>query len=188
MPTGDFPERKFDAYETATLEGASNLFESEAIPSASDSTERPESSRTPRREVWWVDQGTTDQNLDSIWQCFEDRLNRSLLFSSTSLLRRINSPGDNNLRRNLHQCPGYLREEITLTSDVSRSAIVSHAYPSQSELCSICGQLVQYVYSQPLGTNEAMGFVTIYGGTFFNSVNGSYNSIDGPSLGRCSLN
>ena len=126
MSTGDSPERKLDAYETTALEGASNPFESEAIPNASYSaelTESPESSRTPRREVWWVDQGTTNQNLNSIWQCFEDRLNHSLLFSSTSLLRRINSRADNHLRRNLHQCPGYLREEMTLTSDVSRSAI-----------------------------------------------------------------
>ena len=39
--------------------------------------------------------------------------------------------------------PGYLREEIILTSDVSRSAVISHEHPSQSELCSVCGQLVQ---------------------------------------------
>jgi hypothetical protein len=51
---------------------------------------------------------------------------------------------DSKLRHNLHQCPGYLREEITLASDVSKSAIISHAFPSQSEVCSICGQLVQY--------------------------------------------
>ena len=147
MSTGDSPERKLDAYETTALEGASNLFECEAIPNASDLTEFT-SSRTPRREVWWVDQGTTNQNLDSIRRCFEDRLNRSLLFSSTSLLRRINSRADNHLRRNLHQCPGYLREEITLASDVSRSAIFCHAFPSQGELCSMCGQLVQYAYAE----------------------------------------
>ena len=31
-----------------------------------------------------------------------------------------------------------------LASDVSKSVIVSHAFPSQSEVCSICSQLVQY--------------------------------------------
>ena len=53
------------------------------------------------------------------------------------------------LRHNLHQCPGYLREEITLASDVLKSVIVSHAFPSQSEICSICGQLVQYNRTEP---------------------------------------
>ena len=53
---------------------------------------------------------------------------------------------DNKLRHNLHQCPGYLREEVTLASDVSKSVIISHAFPSQSEVCSICGQLVQYKF------------------------------------------
>ena len=56
---------------------------------------------------------------------------------------------DSKLRHNLHQCPGYLREEITLASDVSKSVIVSHAFPSQSEVCSICGQLVQYNRTEP---------------------------------------
>ena len=45
--------------------------------------------------------------------------------------------------------PGYLREEITLASDVSKSAIISHTFPSQSEVCSICGQLVQYQCTEP---------------------------------------
>ena len=53
------------------------------------------------------------------------------------------------LRHNLQQCPGYLREEITLVSDVSKSVIVSHAFPSQSEVCSICGQLVRYNHTEP---------------------------------------
>ena len=43
-----------------------------------------------------------------------------------------------------HRCPGYLREEITLTADVSRSVVIAHQYPSQSEICTICGQLVQH--------------------------------------------
>ena len=48
-----------------------------------------------------------------------------------------------------YRCPGYLREEITLTADVSRSVVVAHQYPSQSEICTICGQLVQY-FSNPV--------------------------------------
>ena len=66
---------------------------------------------------------------------------------------------DNKLRHNLHQCPGYLREEITLASDVSKSVIISHAFPSQSEVCSICGQLVQYnfVHGKKLEGNPPSG-------------------------------
>src|ERR1700678_2166219 len=109
MSTGDFPGRKFDPYDdreglpTAALEdaeGTYNLFESEAI---SNSIEKPNSSRTPRREVRW---GATIQSLESIKRCFEDCLDRFLLTSSNSL-RRIRSP-KGNLRSNLHQCPGYL--------------------------------------------------------------------------------
>ena len=115
----------------------------------SNSTERPELRRTPRREVWWLDLGGKNQSLESIKRRFEDCLDRFLPSSSNSLLRHITSPMDNKLRHNLHKCPGYLREEITLASDVSKSVIVSHTFPSQSEICSICGQLVQYKCAEP---------------------------------------
>ena len=156
MSTDDSPEREFDVYDSeglpvATLEheeSTSILSEGEAIPNRSNPMENPKSSRKPRREVWWLDLGVTDHSLKSIGQCFENRLNWSLLSSSNSLLPHIRSSKDDNLRRNLHQCPGYLREEITLTYDLSKSVIVSHAFPGPSERCSICHQLVQYTYSE----------------------------------------
>ena len=114
----------------------------------SNSTEKAKSCRTPRREVRWLDLGSRNRTLESIKRRFQDRLDR-FLSSSNSLLRRISSPMNSKLRHNLHQCPGYLREEITLASDVSKSVIVSHAFPSQSEICSICGQLVQYNRTEP---------------------------------------
>ena len=140
MSTDNSPERKFDVYdsEAATLKHEE---------STSNPMEDLKPGRKPRREVWWRDLGATNHGLKSIGRCFEDRLNRSLLSSSYSLLRRIRSPKDDNLRRNLHQCPGYLREEITLTCDVSKSFIVSHAFPGPSERSSICHQLVPYSYS-----------------------------------------
>ena len=115
----------------------------------SNSTEKQKSCRTPRREVRWIDLGAKNRTLESIKRHFEDRLDRFLPSSSNSLLRYITSSMDSKLRHNLHQCPGYLREEITLVSDVSKSVIVSHAFPSQSEVCSICGQLVQYNCTEP---------------------------------------
>ena len=149
MSTDDSPERKFDVYEydrdnifpRATLkdaEGTSNVSESEDISNPSNSTGKPKS--CPRREVWWLDLGAKNQSLESI----KDYLDRFLSSSSNPLLRHISSPMDSRLRHNLHQCPGYLRQEITFVSDVSKSAIISHAFPSQSEVCTICGQLVQY--------------------------------------------
>ena len=115
----------------------------------SNPTEKPKPRRTPRREVRWLDLGAKNRSLESIKRRFEDRLDRFPSSSTDSLLRHIISPMDSRQRRNLHQCPGYLREEITLASDVSKSVIVSHAFPSQSEVCSICGQLVQYNRTEP---------------------------------------
>ena len=122
-------------------EGPSNVSANE-----NEDVEKPKARRTPRREVRWLDLGVKKRSLESIKRRFEDRLDRFLSSSSNSLLCRITSlaPMDSKQIHNLHQCPGYLREEITLASDVSKSVIVSHAFPSQSEVCLICGQLVQY--------------------------------------------
>ena len=159
MSTDDSPERDFDVYDRegflrAPLEDAegtslAGVSECEDLPNPLNSTEKPKSYRSPRREVRWFDLGTKNQSLESIKKRFEDCLDRFLLSSSNSLLRHITSPMDGKLRHNRHQCPGYLREEITLASDVSKSVIISHAFPSQSEVCSICGQLVRYKCIEP---------------------------------------
>ena len=156
MSKDDSPEREFDVCDgegsprapLEEVEGISNKNISE-IQDMSNSTEDPKPCRTPRREVWWLDLGSKNQNLESIKRRFEVCLDRILLSSSNSLLRHIASPIDSKIRYKLHQCPGYLREEITLASDVSKSAIISHAFPSQSEVCSICGKLVQYKCTEP---------------------------------------
>ena len=167
MSIDDSPERKFDTQDTreglptATVEdaeGTSNISKGEVKSDSSNSTEKPKANRPPRREVWWLDVGATNQSLESIKRCFGDRLDHCRLSSSKSLLRRIRS-SRGNFRPNLHQCPGYLREEITLTSDLSRSAIISHAFPAQRELCSICGQLVQYTYSEPSVIDEEVDLI-----------------------------
>ena len=159
MLTDDSPEREIVVYDREGFsrapledeEGPSNVSDSENedVSNSSISTEKPKSRRTPRREVRWLDLGAKKRSLESIKRRFEDRLDRFLSSSSNSLLRRITSPMNSKQRHDLHQCPGYLREEITLASDVSKSVIVSHAFPSQSEICSICGQLVQYNRAEP---------------------------------------
>ena len=87
----------------------------------------PFSVSSTRREVWWLDDhDATNHSLKSIGRCFQDRLNRSVLLSSNSLLLHIRSPMDDNLGRILHQCPGYFQilqvreesQEITLRPQV----------------------------------------------------------------------
>ncbi|KAF5371161.1 hypothetical protein D9758_004123 [Tetrapyrgos nigripes] len=47
------------------------------------------------------------------------------------------------LRTIVHRCQGYRKEEITLTSDVSDNAIVSHFIPSLYERCLVCKEVVK---------------------------------------------
>lgn len=47
-----------------------------------------------------------------------------------------------NVHRFHHKCSGYSREEITLTSNILSSAIITHAYPTPNEICLICGVVV----------------------------------------------
>jgi hypothetical protein len=178
MFTDDSPERDIDIYDSEGLpaaaleyeENTSNFSKSEANTNRSNPTENRKPSRKPRREVWWLslDLGATNKSLKSVGRCFEDRLNWSLLSSSNSLLRHVRSPKDDNFRWDLHQCPGYLREEITLTCDLSKSAIVSHAFPGPSERCSICHQLVQYTNSDCNDTNDSLSLSSTEGSVTFN--------------------
>jgi len=149
--TDDSPERELDTDHSVenysrvvqtNREGHSNV-----AGDVSSSTEVQTSCKTPRREVRWkLDKSANNRSLESIVRHFEDYLDYVWASSADSPLRRITA-----LPHTLvyHHCPGYLREEITLTADVSRSVVVAHQYPSQSEICTICGQLVRYP-SNPL--------------------------------------
>ena len=158
-------------------ENTSSLSESksaiEAVSNRSNQKKTLKPNRKPRREVWWLDLGTNNHSLTSVGRCFEDRLNWSLLSSSNPLLRHIRSPKDDSLRRSLHKCPGYLREEIALTCDLSKSVIVSHTFPDLSERCSICYQLVQY-----LPTPNSLPLPPTEGPLVFNHVDSSFGHLD----------
>ena len=151
----DSPERGLDAARllNATQNdstSSSNITESGAISplkSKQKSKKKSKPSRIPRREVRWrLDSSMNRMNrsLGSIARRFEDYLDCFQSSSSDYPLRRIIGSNNADSRRISHQCPEYLREEINLTSDVSRSAIISYRYPDQGELCSVCGQLVQH--------------------------------------------
>jgi hypothetical protein len=45
--------------------------------------------------------------------------------------------------RTAHRCPGYIRIEITLTANITRSAIVSHSSPIPHERCPVCNEVVK---------------------------------------------
>ena len=144
--TDDSPERELvtdylvENYSRVTQtnqEGHSNLARDVSIL-----TELRTSHKTPRREVRWkLDKCANNRSLEFIVRCFEDYLDRVSPSSADSPLRRITASSHEYVS---HHCPGYLREEITLTADVSRSVVVAHQYPSQSEICTICGQLVRH--------------------------------------------
>ena len=45
--------------------------------------------------------------------------------------------------RTAHRCPGYNRIEITLTANITHSAIISHSSPIPHEICPVCKQVVK---------------------------------------------
>ena len=132
--TDDYPERELDIDDL--YENHSRNFQAHRQGHLNVSEEQ-----TPRREVHWKFNKKTNQSLKFIARRFEDYLDCASLSSSDSPLRRVTASP---FKWVSHRCPGYLREEITLSADVSRSVVVAHRYPSQSEICTICGQLVQY--------------------------------------------
>ena len=144
--TDDSPEReldtddlveKYSSFVQSNREGHANV-----VGDVSSSTEVRTSHKTPRREVRWkLDKSANNRSLESIVHRFEDYLDCVSASSADSPLRRITALPHEWVS---HRCPGYLREEITLTADVSRSVVIAHQYPSQSEICTICGQLVEY--------------------------------------------
>ena len=128
-------------------EGTSNISDSEAEASTPRPVEYPKSSQPPRREVRWVNLGANSPSLDSIAHHFQDYID-CFLSSSSSTLRRIRALDYSSA---FHPCPGYLREEITLTAEVSKSAIVSSAFADLGERCSFCGDLVDIDFERDFG-------------------------------------
>ncbi|TFK31000.1 hypothetical protein BDQ12DRAFT_694637, partial [Crucibulum laeve] len=86
-----------------------------------------------RREVRWEVDGGCPQPLDVLAQRFQDDID------SCGSLRRLTVP---NSWPPVHQCPGYLREEVNICADLSRSAVLTYAAPTPNERCTICGKLV----------------------------------------------
>jgi hypothetical protein len=130
--------------------------------SASDRTRVPTLTLTPtpppnlvpisapsRREFTWKTQERTDLSLSQI--AYHYRVLEDATRSSTSPLQRRRLRA----RNTHHRCPGYRREVILLSSDVSKSAIVSHMTPRLREICPMCGEAVGEAETFRCGCGEA---------------------------------
>ncbi|KAJ7581297.1 hypothetical protein C8J56DRAFT_1102229 [Mycena floridula] len=63
--------------------------------------------------------------------------------ASSTNFQRCRHKGPNKSKTVAHRCPGYRRDEVTLGTSVSRTAIIQHLTPSLREICPVCKQLVE---------------------------------------------
>ncbi|KAJ7787328.1 hypothetical protein B0H14DRAFT_3505677 [Mycena olivaceomarginata] len=87
----------------------------------------------PRREFVWRAMDRGRQSLETVARRITLDLDGNF-----PRLRRLTWSHD----WNPHRCPGYVREEITLTTSTLDSAVVAHDAPSPLEICSICHEVV----------------------------------------------
>ncbi|KAJ7815879.1 hypothetical protein B0H14DRAFT_3475783 [Mycena olivaceomarginata] len=87
----------------------------------------------PRREYVWRTMDHGRQALEDV----SERLTVDLKFHLSRLTRSTRTDG-----LSAHRCPGYVREEITLTTTILDSAVVAHDTPSPLEECPVCHEVV----------------------------------------------
>ena len=90
-----------------------------------------------RRELVWKSPKNQTVSLEETAEQFQS----FLLTFSTEL--EFNRRRGRYTTKTAHRCPGYNRIEITLTPDISRSAIVSHLTPIPHEICPVCKEIVK---------------------------------------------
>jgi hypothetical protein len=90
-----------------------------------------------RRELVWKSPKNETVSLEEIACQFHS----FLLTFSTEL--GFNRRRGRYTTKTAHRCPGYNRIEITLTSDIARSAVVSHLTPISLEICPVCKEIVK---------------------------------------------
>lgn len=109
--------------------------------SSNPSSRRPLPTSTPRayprRELIWKYQKHETVSLENIASQFQDFLRTS------SAKLAFNHRRGRYTTKTAHRCPGYNRIEITLTTDIARSAIVSHLTPTPHEICPVCKETVK---------------------------------------------
>ena len=131
----DFPENRFEELDSSGL-----------APS-SPTSGRPSPRISPpkllpsgrRQELVWKSPTVEPVSLNNISHQFQNFLHAYLLSSEHALNRRRGRY----TARTAHRCPGYNRIEITLTANITRSAIVSHSSPIPHEICPVCKRVVK---------------------------------------------
>ncbi|KAE9406701.1 hypothetical protein BT96DRAFT_1014660 [Gymnopus androsaceus JB14] len=104
--------------------------------------------RPPRREIIWNPTGFPMLSLAYICQTYND-----LMIHTEINKDRLQLPfavGHDGFKYALHSCEGYLREELTLTPNAFRNAVLIYQRPSWYERCGLCGELLD----APLETPE----------------------------------
>ena len=139
-----------DEFDTNVDDLPENRFEeldSSGPASSSPTSGRPSPRRLPRKLrpngrrqelVWKYPTAEAVVTLSDISHQFQNFLNAYLSSSDPTLNRRRGRY----TARTAHRCPGYNRVEITLTADVTRSAIIVHSSPIPHEICLVCGEVV----------------------------------------------
>ncbi|KAJ7591625.1 hypothetical protein C8J56DRAFT_568665 [Mycena floridula] len=115
------------------------LAESLISPQPSTVPEHP-----PRREYAFVPESMSDRpSLKEINKDFA-RFMRDLGLGTTSASNIEHLRRDVRLPTTVqHRCPGYRRQEMSIATSVSRTAIISHFTPSIQEICQVCKQEVE---------------------------------------------
>jgi hypothetical protein len=107
------------------------------VSSPAPSYPRKSTPRPPRRELVWKSQKHEMFSLEDIAVQYQGFLPTSSTDST------FNRRRGRYTTKTAHRCPGYNRIEITFTSDIARSAIVSHFTPTPHEICPVCNEVVQ---------------------------------------------
>jgi len=139
LQQGQFGEFEFD---TGTVPVDAEDLTSDVLGSAPSnrhsSTSLPRRvPRRSRRELVWKSQEHETAPLEDIARQFQGFL---ITFTTELTFNRRHGRYST---KTAHRCPGYNRIEITLTSDITRSAIVSHLTPTPHEICPICKEIVK---------------------------------------------
>ena len=103
-------------------------------------TSRKKPPRGRRQELVWKPSSAETITLNEISRNFQYFVNANSSAASEPTLSRRRG---RYTTRTSHRCPGYNRIEITLTSDIEHSAIVSHASPTPHEICPVCKEVVK---------------------------------------------
>ncbi|KAF5371135.1 hypothetical protein D9758_004130 [Tetrapyrgos nigripes] len=115
------------------------------IPDNISTSNSSEPSVIYRRELLWRGSKHDSQSVAAVARRYRqlwERLNLTVgeSYPSYAMSRK---QAARPARTVVHRCQGYRKEEITLTSDVSDNAIVSHFTPSLYERCPVCKEIVE---------------------------------------------